>query len=229
MDRPFSETDTTMSPSQTSSVTPPPVNASPITSVQKRKSFVPFLLLILLSQVVLLLWFAKRDPVASAWLQSHLAIAKESPSIAPVRPFDASLDPPLQSVLPTGSGLPDLHKSSLPDAHGHLVVYVGDCATCANVDLPQWEKEAKARHLSLLLLTSGDAKSAETFRKSLSLKTPVFSDPRRQLLRRLNAVWSVRTYFYSPQWKLEWIQPQVMPGYNPFQDLSCPASRKGVK
>lgn len=180
---------------------------------------------LLLLEFALLVAFIRRDGFLLTAITSSLRPARTD-SRADPRPLFEN-DPRLGALLPAGPVGDAIRTSVVPSSVGYLVVAVGDCAGCIKADLPGWQKQCRARGVSMVLLTSASESAAADFRRRHGLRVPVVSDPSEAMQRRLNAVWYGRPYLYSPEWRLRWI-PTVLGGDSPFADERFLAALKAT-
>ena len=89
---------------------------------------------------------------------------------------------------------------------GTLLVYVGECGGCINVDFKAYAAEAQKRNLELRLLTSAGKEKSERCRDQLHWNASVYSDTANALREPLNTAWVPRSYIVSPDGKLLWLQ-----------------------
>ena len=158
----------------------------------------------------------RQDPLTYSRIRAAIPDFHSATPKPPAADYSAAL----HADLPPGAPLPNdgpgkKMRLADPNSHRkHLVVFVGDCAGCVGVDLGDWEKEAEDNNLSMALLTNANSRTARLFRKAFELKSPVYSDPGRRLIGRLNAIFKPRAYLFSADWRLRWSQQS--PADEPF-------------
>lgn len=99
---------------------------------------------------------------------------------------------------------------------GYLVIYVGDCADCLDIDLTALQRHCRAHKLELVLLTMVSRKGVGRFERVAHLNAPAIFDPHRRLIQRLHAYWPGRLFLLSSHWKLLWLQAEPRSGFDPF-------------
>ncbi len=182
---------------------------------RRRKLRVGAMVVILMAELILFLWFLHRDPLTAYQLGLiHQQAAPSPPAIN----YSAVLkhDPPLGMIMPDSGIGKVVRETAPPSKIGYLVGYVGACAGCLHVDLKAWQREAKQHHVSMILFTTADHATAQNFRKSMGLKVPIISDLHSKLTKQLNAVWPGRSYLFSPNWHLLWLDKSPVPMDDPF-------------
>ena len=177
-----------------------------------------------------LMW---RDPTAQ--LKLRLIPRTLISSVVPRHPVRYA--PDISKVLPNDPDmgifigdrwLADLKKACPPHpASQTLLVYVGECAGCINIDLPDYLKRSQANHLNLVFLTSASAEDAKAFANRYKTSVGAVSDQMGELRGRLNAAWMPRSYVIGPEGQLEWLQTTAKPEYSPFSDPTFIAWQKG--
>lgn len=152
----------------------------------------------------ILLWLLSKDPLIERRLY-----AAAHPKLPPPKADIASLlveDPPLGSRLIT-SKTRDLLRRSLPSKSGStLLIQVGECSSCLPGDLKQWVHEAKDLSVSSVLVSTASPKHAAAFVRDRHIDIPVISDPDREVLASMNAVFAPRAYLISSDGRLLWVQ-----------------------
>ena len=167
----------------------------------------------------LIIWLLPKDPMIAWKINSFLH--PESAPAQSIRDYneDMKKDPPEGSFPISKLYVKTLFSSLKHTRTGYLVVYVGDCAGCISMNLREWQRQADKNHVTMLLLTSASQNKANKFTKQLSLEIPIISDMKSKAIEPLNAVWPGRAYFFSPHWRLLWLQREHNPGYDPFKEL----------
>lgn len=109
-----------------------------------------------------------------------------------------------------------LPKYLFPSA-GYLVCFVRDCANCVQTDLKALQKKACQHDVTVVILTPGNSRN--TLSKAIA-HIPVVVDKDGILSKSLNAAWDGRTYLFSSQGRLLWLQKQWGVGYQPAEDTT---------
>ncbi|HET6383212.1 MAG TPA: hypothetical protein VFJ58_07470 [Armatimonadota bacterium] len=185
-------------------------------SERRRTTLVLALVVEMAVAIIVIPPLLRQDPLTYSRIRAAIPQFHSATPKPPAVDYSAAL----HADLPPGAPLPNdgpgkKMRLADPNSHRkHLVVFVGDCAGCVGVDLGDWEKEAEDNNLSMALLTNANSRTARLFRKAFELKSPVYSDPGRRLIGRLNAIFKPRAYLFSADWRLRWSQQS--PADEPF-------------
>ena len=116
-------------------------------------------------------------------------------------------DPPVATAFPhTGVAL-QMRTMTPSNAHGYLLVGVGDCVACTKIDLRKLYNQTRKRHIALLVFSTGEAENVRQTSAIYSrdgMNIPFYRDINNKLSETLNSYYPGRMYYYTPDWKLRW-------------------------
>lgn len=121
-----------------------------------------------------------------------------------------------------------LRRAAAPAVPASLLLYVGDCASCIDVDFAAYKREADRRGIGLVFLTRATPANAAQFAPAVRLSVGCVSDPKGALCDQLNCAWMARCYLVSRDGQLLWLQKTPTARYSPFSDPTFPADYKEV-
>jgi hypothetical protein len=170
------------------------------------------LVLVLLAEISVLVSLLRQYPQA-LWRLSPAA-PSTAHEIANPHSYDAREDPEVGSELPQLISI--LKQLPFPSA-GYLVCFVRDCANCVQTDLKALQKKARQHDVTVVILTPGNSRNTQS--KAIE-HIPVVVDKDGILSKSLNAAWDGRTYLFSSQGRLLWLQKQWGVSYQPAEDTT---------
>jgi hypothetical protein len=173
---------------------------------------------LLTALILILVWLLTKDPLVCARLQQFFR-PKPKTTIVDY----ASLlknDPHPGTHLPNTTASSAVQKATKNPRRGYLLINVGGCSTCMHTDFRLLEKQAEQYQLKLVMVTSANRSTATRFQRDAGARrSPIVCDPDGQLIAAMNAFFTPRMYYYSPDWRLQWIQKDPSrTNYNPFAD-----------
>lgn len=175
---------------------------------------------VLLALVAITLFLLPRDPMIAAKYQALIHPPKQQTGVLgldPKQPTKEDKHLPFP-ILSAGAGKQIIDRAR-KTKKGLLLVYVGDCAGCIEINTPAWEKTSYSSGLPLVLLSNGTQKEIARFRSELHLRSPVIQDPQRQTAKAINATWVGRSYWIAPDGMVRWRTEDFHPDQNPYQDV----------
>ncbi|CCW36349.1 Redoxin [Chthonomonas calidirosea] len=197
--------DQNQSPSATASVNEEPSNPSfevreeavqTQTARTSRILYRSLLLMLFGTEALILMWLLPHDKVTLHRHRSLLPLRSSSASSASQDPYlEAMKNAPKIGTpfLPTGIGK-IVRQVAPKHVRYTLLGYVGNCASCLNVNLKSWQEEAKARGVGFVLFTTAPSFIAQTFVKQQGLKVPIVCDIKGDLVKQLKALWPGRCF-----------------------------------
>jgi hypothetical protein len=99
---------------------------------------------------------------------------------------------------------------------GFLLVALHDCASCVRTDFAARDREALSRGLTPIFISTASEDSIKDFRTDRKLIGPIIRDEDGVLHKRLNSFWRGRSYLFSPDWRMLWIEKDFRSGKGPF-------------
>ena len=167
---------------------------------EERKSLTKPLLVVFFVLLALVCYLLPQDVMLRERF-THIFDRHAEPLQAREIRFDEEKDPDLQSVLPNNETTKRIRKET-PNRKGTLLVCVGDCAGCLNMDIAKWHRESKARGLSLVFFSWGNDSDITEFTRTLqkaALTIPIYQDKDREIAHALNAYYAGRAYLFDRQ------------------------------
>lgn len=175
--------------------------------------------------LVIFCYLLPTDPmIAGKLLRWTTPTAKVPPQFDPNQ--QEGHDPPLNSFLPEHEVGQKIRQAAGAGMNGTLLVNLGDCAGCINVDFQRWDKESRKRKIALVAVSYGSEESIrhiETTLSSRNVKIPIVRDPARRIVQDMNGYWSGRAYYFDSAWRLRWIQKGLISPGNIYQEPSLAA------
>ena len=194
--------------------------------VDYRRLRIRIMVIALLIEVALLLWFAQKDLMIERGIMRFLKTSNTS-NTPPNYSAELKNDPKIGAFYPEIGVDRNTRKLRGKKQVGFLVAYVGNCASCLHANLREWEAESKTNGVSMILLTTATHRGAMEFENNLALKLPVISDTKGSLVKKINAIWPGRAYLFSRKWRLLWLSMQPDFPNDPFSRKSFQCALEG--
>ncbi len=132
-------------------------------------------------------------------------------------------DPILNSELPTHDIGVLIRRAAGKPRIGTLLVNLGDCVGCVNIDFALWSKESKKRGIALVAVSYGSAEKVAEMQAKFNAQgdyVAIVRDPDEKIVIGLNGYWSGRSYFYDRVWRLKWIKHGLNPNRSIYDEKS---------
>ncbi len=193
-----------------------------ITSTQSSNSKRPIMLgMILLILFAVFCKILPSDPVIASKLEAMIRRSQQSNFDEFDPKKKEKKDPKLGSILPIHDIGQKIRLAAGKPISGTLLVNLGDCTGCINVDFERWVKESKKRGISIVAVSYATPENIALMEKTFSTKEtpiPIVHDPDGRIMQDLNGYWSGRAYLYDCDWHLRWLKHGLSANKNIYEE-----------
>ena len=127
--------------------------------------------------------------------------------------YHESLDPQINSPCPRlklKSFNQSLIRATDVEFKDSIILFVGDCSTCAIKRIRPWVNEFAGKHSPMIIvIVDGGNKDSEWLLNQFQGKIIVYRDVHKYSATVMNAVWTPRAYLIGADKKLKYAQPQI--------------------